>query len=167
MIGVTRPTSPAWAPGRSRPRIWAPPASIWPRAGVEVGTTTGRSRRCGWFDAVLLRYAARLNGLTELFLTKLDVLSGLETVKVCTAYRHEGSRYDDVPPHQSIFHRAEPEYEELEGWPEDLGGAATVEDLPAAARKYVERIAELGGVPVRHCSVGPDRDQTLSGDLKP
>jgi len=132
--------------------------------GVEVGTTTGRSRRCGWFDAVLHRYAARLNGLTELFLTKLDVLSGLKTVKVCTAYRHEGTRYDDVPPHQSIFHRAEPEYEELEGWPEEIGGAATVEDLPAAARKYVERIAELGGVPVRHCSVGPDRDQTLAVD---
>ncbi len=132
--------------------------------GVEVGTTTGRARRCGWFDAVLLRYAARLNGLTEVFLTKLDVLSGLETVKVCTAYMHAGTRYEDVPPHQSIFHRAEPVYEELEGWSEELGGVGRVEDLPPAARKYVERIAELGGVPVSHCSVGPDRDQTLAVD---
>jgi adenylosuccinate synthase len=129
--------------------------------GQEVGTTTGRARRCGWFDAVLLRYAARVNGLTELFLTKLDVLSGLASAQICTAYRYEGGVYDDFPPHQSIFHKAEPIYEELEGWTDDLGSAETFEALPNAAQRYVGRIAELSGVPVRHVSVGPAREQTL------
>jgi adenylosuccinate synthase len=129
--------------------------------GQEVGTTTGRARRCGWLDAVLLRYAVRVNGLTELFLTKLDVLSGLPEIRVCTAYRYEGTMYEDFPPHQSIVHRAEPAYEDMESWTEDLRSAARFDDLPAAARKYVERITELTGVPIRYLSVGPDRDQTL------
>ena len=129
--------------------------------GQEFGTTTGRRRRCGWFDAVLLRYAARLNGLTEIFLTKLDVLSGLHRVRVCVAYQHEGRRYEDFPPHQSIFHRVEPLYEELEGWGEELSEARSLEALPPAARKYVALIEDLGGVPVRTISVGPARDQTV------
>jgi adenylosuccinate synthase len=129
--------------------------------GEEVGTTTGRLRRCGWFDAVLLRYAARVNGLTELFLTKLDVLSDLPQVKVCVAYRYEGKSYEDFPPHQSIVHKAEPVYEEVEGWTGELGGARAFDDLPPAARKYVGRIADLGGVPVRTVSVGPSREQTV------
>ncbi len=132
--------------------------------GAEVGTTTGRARRCGWFDAVLLRYAVRVNGLSEVFLTKLDVLSGLSEVKVCTAYEFDGRRYEDFPPHQSIFHKAEPVYEDMEGWPEELGGAGRFEELPAAARKYVDRISQLGGVPIRNLSVGPDREQTLAVD---
>jgi adenylosuccinate synthase len=129
--------------------------------GVEVGTTTGRPRRCGWFDAVLLRYAVRVNGLTELFLTKLDVLSGLPEVRICTGYRYEGKLYEDFPPHQTIFHKAEAAYESVEAWPEELCEARRFEELPGAARVYVERIAELGGVPVRNLSVGPDRQQTL------
>ncbi len=129
--------------------------------GHEFGTVTGRKRRCGWFDAVVLRYAARLNGLTELFLTKLDVLSGFETVKVCTAYRAEGETFDDVPPHQSLFHAAEPVYEELDGWDEDLTGARTAEDLPKAARVYLDRVAELVDVPIGVVSVGPGREQSL------
>ncbi|HYG72094.1 MAG TPA: adenylosuccinate synthase [Actinomycetota bacterium] len=129
--------------------------------GHEFGTVTGRKRRCGWFDAVVLRYAARLNGLTELFLTKLDVLSGFETVKVCTAYRAEGDTFDDVPPHQSLFHAAEPVYEELDGWDEDLTGARTAEDLPKAARVYLDRVAELVDVPIGVVSVGPGREQSL------
>jgi adenylosuccinate synthase len=129
--------------------------------GHEFGTTTGRRRRCGWFDAVLLRFAARLNGLTELFITKLDVLSGLETVKVCVAYRYEGERYEDLPPHQSIVHKAEPVYEELEGWGEELGDARTMDELPAAARKYLGRIADLADVPIRMVSVGASREQTV------
>jgi adenylosuccinate synthase len=131
------------------------------RRGQEFGTTTGRARRCGWFDAVLIRYAARINGLTELFLTKLDVLSGLHKVRVCTAYRYEGRRYEDIPPHQSIFHRAEPEYEEIEGWEEEISGVGRFRDLPAQARAYVRRIEELAAVPVRYLSIGPDREQTL------
>jgi adenylosuccinate synthase len=133
--------------------------------GQEVGTTTGRLRRCGWFDAVLLRYAARVNGLTELFLTKLDVLSGLPSVKVCLAYRYDGEVYEDVPPHQSIVHRAEPVYEELEGWPEELSETRDFDELPPAARKYVERLADLGGVPVSTVSVGPSREQTVEVGL--
>ena len=129
--------------------------------GSEFGTTTGRARRCGWFDAVLLRYAVRINGLTELFVTKLDVLSGLRELRVCTAYRYEGKLYEDFPPHQTIFHKAEAVYEELEGWEEDLTAARSFDDLPPAARKYVQRMGELGGVPVKNLSVGPDRGQTL------
>jgi adenylosuccinate synthase len=131
------------------------------KRGQEFGTTTGRRRRCGWFDAVLLRYAARINGLTELFLTKLDVLTGFGSIKVCVAYRAEGQRFEDVPPHQSLFHRAEPVYEEVEGWWEDLAGVTSFPGLPAAARKYVERIADLSGVPVSVVSVGPSREQSL------
>ncbi|HZA61144.1 MAG TPA: adenylosuccinate synthase [Actinomycetota bacterium] len=129
--------------------------------GQEFGTTTGRKRRCGWFDAVLLRYAERINGLTDLFLTKLDVLSGLPRVKVCVAYRYEGKSFEDVPPHQTIIHKAEPVYEELEGWSEGLDGVRSFDDLPSAARKYVDRIGSLGGVPVRTISVGASREQTV------
>ena len=129
--------------------------------GGEYGTTTGRPRRCGWYDAVVLRYAARVNGLTELFLTKLDVLSGLPSVKICTAYRFEGQDYEDFPPHQSIFHRAEPVYEQLEGWSDDITAATAFGDLPAAARAYVERLAELAGVPIGVVSVGAAREQSL------
>ncbi|MDP9341613.1 MAG: adenylosuccinate synthase [Actinomycetota bacterium] len=131
------------------------------KRGNEYGTTTGRRRRCGWFDAVLLRYAARINGLTELFLTKLDVLTGFSTLKVCVAYRADGELFEDMPPHQSLFHRAEPVYEEVEGWWEDLEQVTSFQGLPAAARKYVERIADLSGVPVSVVSVGPSREQSL------
>jgi adenylosuccinate synthase len=130
--------------------------------GLEFGTTTGRKRRCGWFDAVILRYSARVNGLTELFLTKLDVLSGFPTLRICTAYRADGETFDDFPPHQSLFHRAEPMWEELEGWTEEIGDARSFGDLPGAARAYVERVHALGGVPISWVSVGPARDQTLA-----
>jgi adenylosuccinate synthase len=134
------------------------------RRGREFGTTTGRPRRCGWFDAVVARYAARLNGLTEVFLTKLDVLSGLPMVRVCTGYEFEGKRFEDFPPHQSIFHKAAPLYEEVEGWSEDISAARGFDDLPSAARAYVRLIEGFGGVAVRYVSVGPDREQTLSLD---
>ena len=130
--------------------------------GHEFGTVTGRKRRCGWFDAVLLRYASRVNGVTELFLTKLDVLSGFETLNVCTAYRADGELFEDVPPHQSLFHSAEPMYEELEGWAQDIGAVTSFGDLPAAARKYVDRLQDLVGVAVGVVSVGPGREQSLS-----
>ena len=129
--------------------------------GAEFGVTTGRPRRTGWFDGVLLRYAVRVNGLTEVFLTKLDVLSGLPELKVCTAYRLDGTVYEDFPPHQSIFHKAEPVYENQPGWSQDISGVERFEDLPKEARSYVDRVCELGEVPVRRLSVGPDRRQTL------
>jgi adenylosuccinate synthase len=130
--------------------------------GHEFGTTTGRKRRCGWFDAVLLRYAARVNGLTEILLTKLDVLSGFTSVKICTSYRADGEVFEEFPPHQSLFHRAEPVLEELEGWSEEIGAVRSFEDLPGPARKYVDRVGEIAGVPISVVSVGPARDQSLA-----
>jgi adenylosuccinate synthase len=131
-------------------------------AGKEFGTTTGRKRRCGWFDAVLVRYAARLNGLSEIFLTKLDVLSGFRAIKVCTGYVADGETFEDVPSHQSLFHRAQPVYEELEGWDESLSEARSFGNLPPAARKYVERLQDLAGVRIGVVSVGPAREQSLA-----
>jgi adenylosuccinate synthase len=130
--------------------------------GKEFGTTTGRKRRCGWFDAVVVRYAARLNGLTEIFLTKLDVLSGFRTIRVCTSYRSGSQSFDDFPPHQSLFHSAEPEYEELEGWDEPLSEARSFGELPAAARTYVDRLQDVVGVRIAVVSVGPAREQSLA-----
>ncbi len=129
--------------------------------GKEFGTNTGRRRDCGWFDTVVLRYAARVNGLTELFLTKLDVLSGFSSLKVCTAYRSGGEIYEDMPAHQSTLHRAEPVYEEVKGWEEDLTEVNAFEDLPEAAQDYIRRIEELVGVPIKVASVGPAREQSL------
>jgi adenylosuccinate synthase len=129
--------------------------------GHEFGTTTGRKRRCGWFDACVLRYAARLNGLSELVLTKLDVLSGFETLKVCVGYTAGGQTYDDVPPNQTLFHEAEPVWEELPGWAEELGQVRAFEDLPKEAQSYVRFLEELGSVRVSVVGVGPAREQSL------
>ena len=130
-------------------------------AGQEFGTTTGRRRRVGWFDAVVARYAARINGLTEHFLTKLDVLSEFDTLPVCRAYRYQGDEYEHFPPHQSIFHHAEPVYAQLPGWRSELTGATAFSALPKEAQAYVDRLEELAGVPIRWVSVGPARSQTL------
>jgi adenylosuccinate synthase len=131
------------------------------KIGDEFGTVTGRKRRCGWLDGVILRYAARLNSLSDLFLTKLDVLSGFPSVKIATAYRFEGETLDEMPQHQSVFHKCEPVYEEMEGWDGDISGARAFADLPVNAQRYVRRIEEIAGVPVRWISVGPERDQTV------
>ena len=132
------------------------------KTGGEVGVNTGRARRCGWFDAVIGRYAVRVNGITDLFLTKLDVLSGLESVPICVGYEVDGHRVDEMPMTQTGFHHAVPVYEEMPGWVEDLSGARTWEDLPPAARAYVQRIEELPGAPVSAIGVGPGRDQTIT-----
>jgi len=132
------------------------------RAGDEFGTTTGRPRRCGWLDTVGLRYAARVNGLTELFVTKLDVLSHLERVPVAVAYRIDGEVTEDWPMTQTEVHHAEPVYELFEGWREDISGVTRFEDLPRAARTYVDAVEKLGGVPVTAVGVGPGREQTLA-----
>jgi adenylosuccinate synthase len=131
------------------------------KAGGEVGVTTGRQRRCGWFDAVIARYAVRVNGITDLFLTKLDVLSGLKQVPICVGYEIDGVRYDEMPMTQTAFHHATPVYEYLDGWWEEIAAAATFEDLPANARAYVRRLEELSGAPVSAIGVGPGRDQTV------
>jgi adenylosuccinate synthase len=131
------------------------------KRGDEFGTVTGRRRRCGWFDAVVLRYAARVNGLTELFVTKLDVLSGFRRVRIATGYRVDGRTFDDFPPHQSLVHDAVPIYEELDGWWEEIDEAQSFEDLPKPAREFVHRVEELVEVPVSVVSVGPAREQSL------
>ena len=129
--------------------------------GHEYGTNTGRRRRPGWFDAVMLRQAVRLNSLSEIFLTKLDVLDTLPVVKVCVAYDVDGTRMRHLPYHQSDLHRAVPVYEELPGWQEDCSSATTLEELPAKARDYVLFLADQGGVPVSYVGVGPGRLQTV------
>jgi adenylosuccinate synthase len=161
VIGVTKAYTTRVGAGPFPTEETAEVGDILVERGNEFGTTTGRRRRCGWLDAVLIRYAARLNGFTELFLTKLDVLSDLSPLKICVAYRYEGETFEDFPPHQSIFHRAEPVYEEVEGWSEDIQGVGSYGDLPAAARKYVERLQDLVRIPVRVVSVGPSREQSL------
>jgi len=130
-------------------------------AGGEYGTTTGRKRRCGWLDVVAARYAARLNTLTEMVVTKLDVLSHFASIKVCVAYRFEGRRFDDFPPNQTIFNKCEPVYEELPGWSEDISGARTLDELPVAARRFLQAVEDMVGVCVSWASVGPGRDQVV------
>jgi adenylosuccinate synthase len=131
------------------------------KAGGEVGVTTGRQRRCGWFDAVIARYAARVNGITDYFLTKLDVLSGLDRVPLCVAYDIDGVRHDEMPMTQTAFHHAVPVLEWMDGWWEDLDSVKTFADLPANAQAYVRRVEELSGARVSAIGVGPGRDQTL------
>lgn len=128
----------------------------------EYGTTTGRPRRVGWLDGVLLRYAVRINGLTELVITKLDILSGFETLKLCVAYRKDGKIYPDLPFGPTELEGYEPVYEEFPGWSEDVSATRTWEALPAGARAYLEAISQLAGVPVRLVSVGPEREQIVA-----
>jgi adenylosuccinate synthase len=130
--------------------------------GGEYGTTTGRSRRVGWLDLVALRYAARLNTLTALAVTKLDVLSGLDRLRVCTRYRGaEGAEFDHFPYHQTVLHHAAGEYVELQGWAEDIGECRSESDLPTAARDYLQFMAEFVGVPIALIGVGPGRDDVI------
>ncbi len=131
------------------------------RIGHEYGVTTGRDRRCGWFDAVIARYAARINGLTDFFLTKLDVLSGWERIPVCVAYEIDGRRVDEMPYSQTDFHHAKPVYEYLPGWQEDITGAKSLADLPRNAQSYVRALEEMSGAPISAIGVGPGRDQTI------
>ncbi|WP_045876745.1 adenylosuccinate synthase [Pseudofrankia sp. DC12] len=131
------------------------------RIGGEFGVTTGRARRTGWYDAVIARYAVRVNGLTDLFLTKLDVLSGFDTVPVCVAYDVGGTRMAEMPMTQTEFHHAKPIYEEFPGWHEDISEATSFDQLPPEARDYVRALEEMSGAPISAIGVGPGRDQTL------
>ena len=131
------------------------------KSGGEYGVTTGRPRRCGWFDAVIARYAARVNGVTDFFVTKLDVLSGLEKVPVCVAYDVDGTRHTEMPMTQTEFHHAVPVYEFFDGWWEDLSDAREFGELPRNAQRYVRALGEMIGAPVAAVGTGPRRDQTL------
>jgi adenylosuccinate synthase len=138
------------------------------KTGWEYGTTTGRPRRCGWFDAVIGRYAARVNGVTDFVLTKLDVLTGLETVPVCVGYDVDGERVDEMPMTQTDFHHAKPVYEQLPGWWEDITACRSFDELPANAQAYVLRVEELIGARVSAIGVGPGRDEIIERHpLKP
>jgi adenylosuccinate synthase len=132
------------------------------QVGAEFGTTTGRPRRCGWFDAVVGRYAARINGVTDFVLTKLDVLTGLPEVPVCVAYEIDGKRYDELPMNQADFARAVPVYEAFAGWTEDISAARSLDDLPRNAREYVTALEKMIKAPISAIGVGPGRDQTVA-----
>jgi adenylosuccinate synthase len=131
------------------------------RVGGEVGVTTGRDRRCGWFDAVVARYATRVNGFTDYFLTKLDVLTGFDRVPVCVAYDVDGTRHDEMPMTQTDLHHAVPVYEHLDGWEQDITKARSWEDLPPAAQRYVEAVEAMSGCRISAIGVGPARDATI------
>jgi adenylosuccinate synthase len=132
------------------------------KTGGEYGTTTGRPRRCGWYDAVVARYASRVNGLTDLVLTKMDVLTGREKIPVCVAYEVDGVRHDEMPSDQSLLHHAVPVYEELDGWWEDISHCRTFEDLPVTAQRYVLALEEMSGTRISAIGVGPGREATIS-----
>ncbi len=129
--------------------------------GHEYGTTTGRNRRCGWYDAPIARFAVRINGLTDFFLTKLDVLTGWEKIPVCVAYEIDGKRVEEVPSSQTDFHHAIPIYEYLPGWSEDISKARALSDLPKNARDYIAFLEEISGAPMSAIGVGPGRDETI------
>ncbi len=129
--------------------------------GGEFGTVTGRRRRCGWLDTVALRYATRINGLTDIALTKLDVLSEFDRLKVCVAYETDQGRFDEFPRQQRVLYESRPVYEELPGWATDISAARTLDDLPQEAIDYIAYVEKSAGVPVTMVSVGPQRDATL------
>ena len=130
-------------------------------AGGEFGTTTGRPRRCGWYDAVIARYASRINGLTDLLVTKLDVLTGIERIPVCVAYEVDGQRVDEMPDDQSAFHHAKPIFDYLPGWTQDISAAKELCDLPANARHYVSYLEQVSGCRISAVGVGPRRDEII------
>jgi adenylosuccinate synthase len=131
------------------------------QTGGEFGTTTGRPRRTGWYDAVVARYSTRVNGLTDIVLTKLDVLTGRDKIPVAVAYDVDGRRFDEMPDDQSDFHHAKPVYEYLDGWSEDISGAREFEDLPAAAQRYLVHLEEISGTQISAIGVGPGREATV------
>ena len=129
--------------------------------GQEFGATTGRPRRCGWLDMLVVGYAARINGLTHLAITKLDILTGLDPINLCVAYEHKGKRLENIPAHLSILEKCSPVYDAMDGWQEDISGVRTFEDLPHNAQAYVNTIEKRVGIPVSIISVGSERDETI------
>ena len=130
--------------------------------GKEYGVTTGRARRCGWYDAPIVKYSARINGLTDLAITKLDVLSCMDEIRVCVAYDCDGVRYTSVPEFESRFRVAKPIFETVPGWKCDITKVRTFEDLPQEAKDYIHLLEDLAGVRVSIVTVGPDREQTIN-----
>jgi adenylosuccinate synthase len=161
VIGISKAYTTRVGSGPFPTELDGPEGETLRREGAEFGATTGRSRRCGWFDAVGVRHAVRMNGLTGIALTKLDVLTGFKRIPICTAYRYEGKTIDEFPASSKIMHGAQPVYEEMDGWDVSLDSARKLSDLPAAAQKYVRRIEEVVGTKIILVSVGPGREQTI------
>lgn len=161
VVGVAKAYVTRVGGGPFPSELHGPLGDLLRQRGKEFGTTTGRPRRCGWFDAVVVRYAVRINGLDFLALTKLDILSGLEEVHICYGYRYRGEVLTEFPASLRVLAECEPVYEKLPGWTEDIGGVREYGQLPANARRYVERISELTGVPVALIGVGTGRHQTI------
>ncbi|MGI9093131.1 MAG: adenylosuccinate synthase [Mycobacteriales bacterium] len=161
IIGIVKAYTTRVGSGPFPTELFDASADYLRKTGGEYGVVTGRERRCGWFDSVVARYANRVNGLTDFVLTKLDVLTSLDRVPICVAYDVDGERCEEMPMTQTEFHHAQPIYEYLDGWWENLSTARTFADLPVNARAYVERLEELVGVQISAVGVGPGREQTL------
>ncbi len=161
VIGISKTYTTRVGSGPFPTEEFGPAGEKLRRDGGEFGTVTGRPRRCGWFDAVVVRTAARLSGLSTMALTKIDVLSGLSTIRVCTGYTYQGQQYDEVPASTHTLENVTPVYEELPGWTEPLTHMRSLDALPHNARQYVERLEELVGVPVKMISVGAGREETI------
>jgi adenylosuccinate synthase len=161
VIGISKAYTTRVGSGPFPTELDGPDGETLRREGAEFGATTGRSRRCGWFDAVGVRHAVRMNGMTGIALTKLDVLTGFDRIPICTAYRFKGAEIDEFPASAKVMQQAEPVYENLEGWSAPLGAVRRFSDLPKAAQQYVRRIEEVIATEIILVSVGPGREQTV------
>lgn len=161
VIGISKAYTTRVGSGPFPTELKGPEAEKLKHDGDEFGATTGRPRRCGWFDAVGVRYATRINGMTGIALTKLDVLTGFKKIKICTAYRHSGRVYREFPSSLKLLEQAEPVWEEIEGWDAPLSGARKLSDLPSRAQRYVRRLEEILETKLVLVSVGPSREQTI------
>jgi Adenylosuccinate synthase len=163
VVGVAKAYTTAVGAGPLPTELLDPDGEALRERGAEYGTSTGRPRRCGWYDAIAVRFSVRLAGYSSIALTKLDVLDGFERLRICVAYRDpaDGRQWSTVPASTSVYERLEPVYEELPGWLADTSACRSVEQLPAAARAYVDRLEELAGVPISLVSVGPEREQMI------
>lgn len=164
VIGIAKAYTTRVGEGPFPTELGGADGTILRERGAEFGTTTGRARRCGWLDAVILRYAARINGLTDFAITKLDVMDIFPTIKICVAYRYQGQRLTEFPENINVLEKCEPEYIEMPGWQEDITGITQYEDLPGKARDYLDKIKELTGVKQSIIAVGPKREQTIVTD---
>jgi len=161
VIGISKAYTTRVGSGPFPTELDGPDGEALRREGAEFGATTGRSRRCGWFDAVGVRHAVRMNGMTGIALTKLDVLTGFKKIPICTAYRYDGKLVHEFPASSKVMQHAEPVYEDLDGWNEPLDHVREFSDLPAAAQRYVQRIEKIIGTEIILVSVGPGREQTI------
>jgi len=161
VIGISKAYTTRVGSGPFPTELDGPDGETLRREGAEFGATTGRSRRCGWFDAVGVRHAVRMNGMTGIALTKLDVLTGFRTIPICTAYRYDGKLITEFPASSKVMQNAHPVYDEMDGWTQPLDNVRRFSDLPESAQKYVRRIEEVIGTEIILVSVGPGREQTI------